>query len=324
MAWIELSIDTLHEGVDWVNTLLATLPSIGKAHITDYAQPNQPPRSHQDTTQPDWAFTICWYLAYDTDTNARVEELANLLSPLHRTGLTTALQMTVVGEKAAQTEQFSPLVHRIGQRFVVLAPDMSYQPQSLDELPLRLGTTCAFGSGLHPATALSLQLLEQYVLPSMTVLDFGSGSGILSVAMAKLGASVLAIDNDPIAVDATQKAVHWNGLEQKVTVMQGSLGQGSDLGHWMGGFHVGTVPAINAVGTFDLIAANILARVHIALAPDFQRALRRMNEHTGFLVTAGFTTEYEHEVNMALTEIGFEAIACLRHNEWVALAHRLA
>lgn len=323
MSWMELSLDTTHEAVDWVRTLLAETIDVGDVHIRKYAEPNLPHRHDQDVAQPHWAFTIRLYLQHDARSRERVEKIVNLLSPLHRTGLATTLEMTVVEEKPTHPEVLNPLVHRIGQRFVLLTSDAPYQSEAADEVTLRLKTSLSFGSGLHPATIVCLQLLERYVVPTMNVLDFGSGSGILSVAIAKLGANVLALDNDSIAVQATQDAVRRNGVEQQVTVMEGSLGCGSDLGHWMGGNTIDNMPKVEATKTFDLIVANVLARVHIALADDFGRALRRKDAHGGLLITAGFTSDYEDEVAMALTEAGLEAVDCERFNEWVALAHRL-
>lgn len=320
---MELSIDTTHEAVDWVRTLLAATNYTGDVCITKYTEPDLRSLNDRDVVQPRWAFTICLYLPYDTRASARVEEIVSQLLPLRRTGLSTAVQMTVVEEKPEHTGALSPLVHRIGQRFVVLTPDAPYRSEAADEVTLRLKTTLAFGSGLHPATVVSLQLLERYIFPTMNVLDLGSGSGILSVAMAKLGARVLALDNDSIAVQSTRDAVRRNGVEQQVTVMEGSLGCGSDLGHWMGGDTIDNVPTIMTKATFDLIVTNILARVHIALADDFRRALRRTDARTGLLITAGFTAEQEDEVAKALIEAGFEAVDCERLNEWVALAHRL-
>ncbi|MBW4688025.1 MAG: 50S ribosomal protein L11 methyltransferase [Komarekiella atlantica HA4396-MV6] len=313
MQWIELSLDTTNEAVDWVCTLVAETINIDDVQITKYAELNK----------AQWTFIIRLYLPYDAHSRTRVEKIINLLSPLHRTGLTTAIQTTVVDQKPTNADILNPLVHRIGKRFVVLTPDVPYQSQATDEITLRLKTSLSFGSGLHPATIVSLQMLERYVLPTMNVLDLGSGSGILSVAIAKLGANVLALDNDSIAVEATQDAVHLNGVEQQVTVMQGSLGCGSDLGHWMGGDTIDNVPRIEARDKFDLIVANILARMHIALTNDFQRALRQTDAHTGLLITAGFTTDNEDNVAKALTEVGFELVGCERLNEWVALAHRL-
>ncbi len=323
MPWMELSLDTTHEAVDWVCTLLAETNDIDDVRITEYTEPNLPQISDRDVAQPCWTFTIRLYLHYDAHSRARVEKIVNLLSPLHRTGLATELQMMVVDEKPAHAEVVNPFVRRIGQRFVVLTPDAAYQSEAADEVTLRLKTSLSFGSGLHPATIISLRLLERYIVPTMNVLDLGSGSGILSVAMAKLGANVLALDNDSTAVQATQDAVRRNGVEQQVTVREGSLGRGSDLGHWMSGNSIDDVPTIEATSTFDLIVTNILARVHIALADDLQRALRRTDAHAGLLITAGFTADYEEEVTTALTEAGLKAVDCERFNEWVALAHRL-
>lgn len=320
MAWIELSLDTKHEAVDWVCTLLAESIDIGNVHITEYSELNLPHQVDCHVTNSEWAFTIRLYIPYDVHSRTRVDKIVSLLSPLHRTGLATAVQTSVVEDKP--TDKLKPLVHRIGKRFVVLAPDTVYQSQTADEVPLRLKKTLAFGSGLHPATILSLRLLERYTVPAMNVLDLGSGSGILSVAMAKLGATVLALDNDSTAVRATQDAVRCNGVEQQVTVKQGSLGCGSGLGHWMGGDSIDNVPTIEATESFDLIVANILARIHIALAQDYRRALRQTDAHGGLLITAGFTTDHEESVTTALIEAGFKVVDCERWDEWVALAYR--
>lgn len=140
--------------------------------------------------------------------------------------------------------------------------------------------------------------------------------------MAKLGASVLAVDNDSIAVQSTQDAVNRNEVEQQVTVMRGSLGRGSELGHWMGIGTVDNVSTIQETQTFDLITANILARIHITLAPDYRQALRRDAMRSGLLIASGFDTDYEDAVTATFTEVGFEAIDKEQLDEWVAIAYR--
>jgi ribosomal protein L11 methyltransferase len=326
MSWMELSLNTTHEAIDWVSTLLATVDYKGDVQITKYLEPDAVGLIRSaNLVQPDlerspWMFTICLYLP-DGYTETAIEKIADRLSPLHRIGQISALQTAVVAEKPIGSDT-ARLVPRIGKRFVVLADHASDQFLAADEIGLKLKQSLAFGSGLHPTTIVSLCLLERHILPNMSGLDLGSGSGILSVAIAKLGAQVLALDNDKMAVAATQDAIRRNGLEHQVVVMEGSLGRGSELGHWLGGEGVTSVPTINPESRFDFIVANIFARVHIALAADFGRSLRR-TAHPGLLITAGFTTDYEDEVNAALTTAGFEAIDCERSNEWVALAHRL-
>lgn len=311
MSWMELSLNTTREAVDWVCTLLSSCHAAENVQIQPYSE-----------SEPDWVFTICIYLPYDSRVNAKAERIAELLSPLHRTGLTTELEVVVLEEKPTPSRGVDSPAQRIGDRFVVLAPDAPYHPTE-EEVPLRLQPSLSFGSGLHPATRLSLQLLERHLAPTMNVLDLGCGSGILSVAMAKLGATVLALDNDRVAVQSTQDAVDLNGVAQQVTVQAGSLGCGSEMGHWMGGALSDAVPTLTPIAAFDLIMANILSRIHMSLAQDYHRALRQTEAHEGLLITAGFTTDAEADVHAALSEAGFEAVDVERDNEWVAFAHRL-
>jgi ribosomal protein L11 methyltransferase len=323
MSWIELSIDTTHEGVDWVRTLLATTQYKNEICLAPYdnLQGNSLAETlHDRPTAPNCrAFTLRLYLACDPASRAQVAAIEQLLAPLQRTGLATNLQVAMVAEKPEQAE-LSPALERVGQRFVIPLPGTDYQP-SANEILLNLSNSLSFGSGFHPATRLSLQLLERHVVPGMQGLDLGSGSGILSVAMAKLGAIVLALDNDPFAVQATQENVRRNGVECQVSVMHGSLGSGSGMGHWMGGEMADPAAVIQPSANFDLIVANLLARIHLALAPDYREALRQTLPQGGILITAGFTTDYETEVDSALTGVGFAQLDCGRWNEWVALAY---
>jgi ribosomal protein L11 methyltransferase len=317
MQWMELSINTTHEAVDWVSTMLGTTAYAGDVHVTEYEQDLE----CQSIQPPNWTFTVCLYLPYDSYARAQLEAISQQLSSLYRTGQSSELQIAVIDQKPEQ-ELISDRVQRIGKQFVILYPETIYRPKPT-EIAIRLKPSLSFGSGLHPTTIVSLQLLERHIRPKMQGLDLGSGSGILSVAIAKLGASVLALDNDSVAVQSTQDAIYRNEVNARVTVMEGSLGCGSNLGHWMGGDIPKQTSALKPAGSFDFIVANLLARVHIALVDDFQQALRRTDAHTGLLMIAGFTRDYEDELAMALTAAGFEAVDCERMNEWIALAYQL-
>jgi ribosomal protein L11 methyltransferase len=322
MQWLELSLDTTGEAVDWVCTLLAGAEFEGEIQIRDYCSTNP---DVEGSGLP-WQFTICLYLPYQAGVRVQVESLTELLLPLHRIGLATELEASIVDGKIPTEKAIAQQkTKRIGNRFVILTPETSYLPQA-DELLICLRPHLAFGSGFHPATMLSLQLLEQYVVPGMQALDLGSGSGILSVAMAKLGAQVLAIDNDLVAVAATQDAVILNDVAQQVIVKVGSLGSGSYLGHWMGGStenSIAQASTLQAEPVFDLIMANILARVHVALADDYRQALRARDRQKALLITSGFTVDDQPSVLDALARAGFQQVDQQQHHEWVALVHQL-
>jgi ribosomal protein L11 methyltransferase len=298
MTWMELSLDTTAEAIDWVCTLLAETHYQDEIRITKCLGSS-------------WTFTV--YLYLPENAHRQVDAIAQTLLPLHRTGIASELQIRTVENKTVTT----PPIHSVGQKFVIVADNHDPVPEDKkDKLVLKISPRLAFGSGLHPATMLSLQLIEQYVTPGIQALDLGSGSGILSVAIARLGGQVLAVDNDAIAVRSTQETVLRNAVN--VQVMQGSLASGSDMGHWMGGEVTGEVAQIDAFAPFDLIAANILARVHIALAADYRRVLRS----GGLLIAAGFNIDYEADVVAALTTAGLEKCDERRSDDWVALAYR--
>jgi ribosomal protein L11 methyltransferase len=312
MSWIELSLDTTNEAVDWVCTLLANAIAAEDMHISKYRDRN-----------PKWTFTIQMYLPEDSQIYQRIDAIASILKPLHRTGMTSELQTFVVEQKPHTIESNSEnsLIRRIGDRFVVLSADSNYEASNPQEITLHLQNSLAFGSGLHPATILSLQLLERHVKPEIYALDLGSGSGILSVALAKLGAKVLAIDNDRVAVAATQDAVERNQVSSQVTATCASLGSASQLGHWMGGDSIESVTEIKANGQFDLIVANIFARVHISLAAEFYKALRNTSTHSGLLITAGYTCDREGDVTSTMTEAGFKLYDRVQIDEWIAITY---
>jgi ribosomal protein L11 methyltransferase len=315
MSCIEISLNTTAEAIDWVCTLLSSTNYTNDINVNKYTY------TDEIALDNNWVYRINFYLPDNIQVNTRIQEIENLLSPLHRTGLTSTLEAYVIAEKINKPDDKSEPI-RIGQKFVVVSPDAAYLPNP-EEIIIKLKTSLAFGSGLHPATVLAIKLLERHVINNTNVLDLGSGSGILSVVAAKLGANVLAIDNDSVAVKSTQDAIARNDLTEKVQIMQASLGHGSEMGNWMGGTNIAKVSSINPNSNFDLIVANILGRIHTTLAPDYRQALYQQNQQSGILITSGYDRDYEESVTKALLTQGFEIIDSERFNEWVALTHRL-
>jgi len=115
-------------------------------------------------------------------------------------------------------------VLRIGRRLVVRPTWRDDYAAQADDLLIELDPGMAFGSGLHPTTRLCLEALEDYVRPGQAVLDVGTGSGILSIAAARLGAArVLALDTDPLAVQIARENVALNRAEAVVRVEEGTV-----------------------------------------------------------------------------------------------------
>jgi ribosomal protein L11 methyltransferase len=306
MTHQRLGVDTTRDAVDWVCCALAASGYEGEIEIVDADAASR------------WDLTVRLDPPSDPERAANRPTLADALASLRRLGLVGDLAVDLSPASADPAAPYAAS-RRVGQRLVLVGHADRRAPRG-DEAIVRIGPGLAFGSGFHPATLATLALLERRVAPGMDALDLGSGSGILSVAMARLGARVLALDNDPTAVAATREAVRRNRVQARVAVARGSLGRGGRLGHWLGWASLDEAPALDEPTRFDLIATNILARVHVELADDYRRALRS----AGTLISSGFTVDQEDEVALALSDVGFEPIGREQLGEYVALAHHPA
>jgi ribosomal protein L11 methyltransferase len=161
---------------------------------------------------------------------------------------------------------------------------------------MRLDPGMAFGTGQHPTTLMCLGALEELLRPGMAVLDLGTGSAILALAAARLGATcVLALDIDPQAAAVARENVRLNGLEAVVQVEEGGLEQA-------------------ASAAFDLAMANISAPVIVEMAPALAQTLRP----DGVLIVAGFSAESAERVASALARAGLLLERALADGDWRA------
>ncbi len=221
-------------------------------------------------------------------------------------------------------------VFNVGQRLVVKPSWEPYDPKPHERV-IEIDPGMAFGSGLHATTRLCLTLLEEHLCPGDAVLDLGSGSGILAIAAARLGAtSVLALDIDPEAVCVAQENVQRNGLAFTIVVQHGTLAPDGTL-------QIGSLPdsqpllpalssstsallpsVSSGISGWNVILANLLAETIIVLAP----ALARNLLPAGALIASGIIPEQSDEVARALRAQGMEIIDQRAEEGWVAICAR--
>lgn len=201
---------------------------------------------------------------------------------------------------------------RAGRRIVIVPAWEEYEPVP-GEIVVYLEPGMAFGTGLHPTTRLCLEALEAHLAPGGTVLDVGTGSGVLAIAAAKLGARlVLALDADPVAVTVAEENVQRNGTAAQVAVRHGSLPGGDVVPrHFL---IDGTLDLLTA-GSYDLVLVNILAPVIRGMA----EALAARAAPGGRLITAGLIETQEADVTLALQGQGLQVIERTQEKDWVAL-----
>lgn len=231
------------------------------------------------------------YLPAGTPGRSAVLSLRRQLTPLE-----AALTTRVVGDSLwARAVRGSGRRIRVGR--VVVQPTWMRRPRGARLAVVRLDAGLAFGSGEHESTQLCLRAVARYVRRGSTVIDFGTGSGILAIAAARLGAArVLAIDHDPVAVAVARANVRANRVAGIVTVRRGHGPAGVRL-------------------RADLLVANLTADA----LPPLLRFLRRCLAMGGRLVVSGFTAPRLGTVRRALRAAGYRVAGTDRLGVWRAV-----
>ena len=175
------------------------------------------------------------------------------------------------------------------------------QDSALIDLPI--DPALAFGSGHHESTNMCLALLSELARAGVSALDVGCGSGILSIAMKKLGAKVSACDTDEQAVAATQQ----NAEKNSVRIDKIWLGSVSSLSEQSS--------SAAAQPQFDLIVANIIADVILILSADLKKALKL----GGKLVLSGILEKYKDRIEQVFSDLNF--VQMKKQNEWLSFVY---
>ena len=300
MKWLALHIDTSPAGLEPVENMLSAL-GIDSLVIEDEADFHtflEQNRQYWDYVDEELDRSMsgkCRITFYAEDSDAGFAQVAAVriaMAELKREHPDYApLLMTIDGVEDADWENnwkafYKPM--EIGERLLVVPDWEEADPKG--RVALRLNPGLAFGTGSHATTRLCLTALEKRVERGMRVLDLGCGSGILSIAALLLGAErAFACDIDDKAVDIAYENAALNGVDRdRYTVRSGDVLSDSGLRREMG-------------GGYDIVVANIVSDVIIALAPEVGALMRE----DGWFLCSGIIDDRAEEVRAALESSGF-------------------
>ena len=310
MDWTELIVHTTSSGADAVSLLMMEAGSSGTM-TEDRADIPDPTRPHGIwelidpkllEKMPEDVLVHGWFEPGD----AFPGQLSRLFAGLEELkrkypGYGTLVLDTRSIPDENWGESWKRFYHplRAGKHLVIKPSWEEFTPLPGDHI-IHLDPGMAFGSGYHDTTCLCLSLLEKYQQNGDRVIDVGTGSGILAIGSAMLGAGdVLAIDIDPDAVRTAKQNVEINGVADKVRVQEGNL-------------------LDRVEESCDLCVANIIADIVISFAAPLKRNIRP----GGLFICSGIVRERAEEVRAALRAAGYEELDAVFTEEWVAFCSR--
>lgn len=308
MKWAEISIQTTHEATEAVANIFHDLGASGVV-IEDPVLIN----SYRSLGQWDYCelpeeddvetVTIKAYLPVDENLDEKLrifEESVNILQSHNINKGRGTIKYNEVQEADwanSWKEHFHPV--KTGETIVIKPSWENYEPLT-GELIIELDPGMAFGTGTHPTTTLCIRCLEELINPDDIVFDVGTGSGVLAVSAAKLGAKkVYAVDIDQTAVRVARENVEINECSGRVTVDKGDLVNGLE-------------------GKADIIVANIIADTVIKLLKNVDSRL----QETGALIASGIIVERLSEVTTAVLANGLIVDKVIEEGGWVAMVIR--
>lgn len=248
--------------------------------------------------------SVIGYFPDDRHFKKKSKDLENRLAAIKtQTGIRYAVRysrLNKAGWADAWKKYFWPI--RVGKHLVIKPTWRRFKALPGDMI-LKIDPGMAFGTGSHATTVLCLELIEKYLLKGDAFLDVGTGSGILMVAAASLGAGrVVGVDKDETAVTVAEKNLILNRIAKAIfQVKTGNLVE-------------------NISETFDMIAANILTEVIVSLL----RGIPKILNPGGTFICSGMIDKNTHRVEKRMAETGFDILEIMQKEGWVAIAAKPA
>ena len=305
MQWAEVRVDTSHEAMDLVSEILQELGAAGVV-IEDPALLNEYIRSglwdYTDLKESEETevVRVKAYWALDEELEGKLQHLAVWLDGLASNGIDKGAGAVswkaVADEDWAETWKEFFHTEKIGARTVIKPTWEEYEAKA-GEIVVELDPGAAFGTGQHATTSLCIRALEELVRPGMTVFDVGTGSGVLAIVAAKLGAKrVEAVDFDPVAVRVARENVRQNGAEDVVRTERSDLLKSVE-------------------GEADLIIANIIADIIVRLFGEVKGSLAA----GGTMLLSGIIEDRLADVVEAAGRHGFSVEKIEQEKGWAAV-----
>lgn len=302
MKWTQIRVTTSHENLETLSSIMSMLDTglmiedtsdIREGVNAMYGELIDEELLKKDPTKVSVSIFV-------PEEKSLPEYLAFLDERLRAEGLETERELIGNDEtdwESAWKQYYKPI--RIGERLVVVPMWEAYEQKPSDVI-IRMDPGMAFGTGTHETTRLCMRQLEKHLRPGEKVLDIGTGSGILAITAAKLGAqSVASYDIDPVSVRVAKENIAENGVSSKITCAQ------SDL--------LASVSPLP--GGYDFVCANIVADILLRLVKNVGSFL-----HPGSKIAlSGIIERQYEEVKNAYLAAGFTVCDEERENDWCAI-----
>lgn len=310
MKWTEISVLTTNEAVEAISNIFHEAGASGV--VIEDSTEIEKERADQfgeiydlnPKDYPEIGVIVKAYLPASSFLAETIEEIKLAIANLKNFDINIGeniLTTTEIDEEdwATSWKQYYHPV-KISERFTIVPSWEQYTPIYTDELIIELDPGMAFGTGTHPTTVMCLQALEKIVKKGDVVIDVGTGSGVLSIGAAMLGASrVQALDLDEVAVKSAKENVELNKVENIVSVYQSNLLE-------------------QATEQADIIVANILAEIILTFTDEAFQAVKP----GGYYITSGIIGAKKDDVKEGLKSSGFTIEEVLMMEDWVAIIAR--